>query len=257
MSVRLNYVKEAAVDELRRALVDTGLKYKQDEAWLDQYFNGRPYLAESRVEVAELPELQCPNKEGELYELENSIALHGALKDLTPSQAADERLWVWLAHGPYWTYMRRRWPAENSKDGSLSRYLLEHYFLGDARTLVRHGLARLWWFGHSTYDASAEDPYTLTRLLLHTTDARQSLTERKFWRNRTVLHGLLTRVSQLREQGFDFYVPRERFRRLCKTFNTFGGTVLLDALEDKDIFALVDDIRASDGVDAGASADLM
>jgi hypothetical protein len=246
MSLRLNYVKEAAVDELRRVLVDTGPRYKEDKAWLEQYFDGRPYLAESRVEVAALPALKFPDKGGELYELENTITLHSALKDLTPSQAADERLWVWLAHGPYWEYMRNRWPAENATEGQLSRYLLEHYFLGDARTLVRHGLARFWWYGHCTYDAGAEDPYAFTRLLLRTSDARQSLTERRFWRNREVLRGLLRRVAQLLDEGFDFYVPRERFRRLCKTFNTFGGTVLLDALDDKDIFALVDDIKSTE-----------
>ena len=177
----------------------------------------------------------------DLFELENTISLHSALKDLSPSQAADERLWVWLSHGPYWEYMRHRWPVEKV-DGSFQRYVLEHYFLGDVRSLVRHGLARLWWFGYSTYVKDAEDPYALTRLLLHTTDARQSLLERKFWRNQEVLHSVLRRVQHWRANNLDFYVPRERFRRLCKTFNTYGGTLLLDALNEPDIFKLVDGI---------------
>lgn len=246
MSQRLNYVREAAVYELRRDVVSNGPRYAEEKPWLHQYFQDRPYLAESRLEVPELPALKFPEKSGELFELENTIALHSSLKGLTPSQAADERLWVWLAHGPYWEYMRKRWPVENATEGKLTPYLLEHYFLGDARALVRHGLSRFWWFGHCTYDAGAEDPYTFTRLLLHTSDARQSLTERRYWRNRNILHGLLRRVAQLQTEGFDFYVPRERFRRLCKTLNMFGGTILLDALDDKGIYALVDDIKATE-----------
>lgn len=242
--MRLSYLKETAVDELRRAVTANELAYKSSSPWLERFFAGRFYLAESRVQVDRLPELLVPSATGELFELENAVALHSALASLSPSQAADERLWVWLAHGPYWTYMRNRWPAENATNSR--NYVLEHYFLGDARTLVRHGLARLWWFGYSTYVPDARDPYALTRLMLHTTDARQSLLERKFWRNKYVLHALLSRVEYWLGQGFDFYAPRERFRRLCKTFNTYGGTVLLDALENDELYALVDGVAASE-----------
>jgi hypothetical protein len=243
--MRLNYVKESAVAELRKSIEYNKAMYSESASWMGSFFSGRPYLAESRIAIASLPELKNPETAVALFELENTIALHTALKDLTPSQAADERLWVWLAHGPYWDYMRHRWPVENAKT-SFERYVLEHYFLGDVRSLVRHGLARLWWFGYCTYVPNAEDPYALTRMLLHTTDARASLLERKFWRNQAVLHAVLRRVAHWRSNELDFFVPRERFRRLCKTFNIYGGTLLLDSLEEPDIYGLVDGIASSE-----------
>jgi hypothetical protein len=242
--MHLNYIKEAAVAELRKAVDKNGPRYKESKPWLDECFSGRHYLAESKVEVATLPALLLPSAGGDLFELENTISLHGALSNLSMSQASDERLWVWLAHGPYWEYMRKRWPVENA--GSVRSYVLEHYFLGDARALVRHGLARLWWFGYATYDANADDPYWLTHYLLETTDARQQLLERQFWRNKTVLHSMLTRIAYWRGKDLDFYAPRERFRRLCKLFNAWGGTMLLDALDETDLFALVDDIAKNE-----------
>src|ERR1700674_2768464 len=125
MSMRLQYVRDAAVAELRKDIEINSEKYSVNDPWIDRFFADRPYLAESKVEIANLPELRNPESNTELFELENTIALHGALHALTPSQAADERLWVWLSHGPYWDYMRHRWPAEKG-EGNFRGYILEH-----------------------------------------------------------------------------------------------------------------------------------
>jgi hypothetical protein len=143
--------------------------------------------------------------------------------------------------------MRSRWPVENANADNPCNYILEHYFVGGARGLVRHGLARLWWFGYATYQPNEiEDPYRLTRALLKTTDARQSIMERQFWRNRDVLLAVLERVSFWQANGVDLYIPRERFRRLCKTFNLYGGTMLLDVLQESDLYALIDEFADSE-----------
>jgi hypothetical protein len=139
--------------------------------------------------------------------------------------------------------MRARWPIEGQSNKT--GYVREHYFLGDSRSLVRHGLARLWWFGHATYMPDASDPYALTRLLLRTTDARQQVMERQFWRNHKILHPFLRRVAYWESKGVDLFVPRERFRDLCKMMNLVGGTTLLDTLDTSGVRNVVDQYAAT------------
>jgi len=242
--MHVQYLKYGALSELRHSISTNIKKYEEEKSWLDSFFNHRDYLAESRLEIESWPDLALPDGKGELYELENTIRLHEALKQLTPSQASDERLWTWLAHGPYWTYMRRRWPVEGQSRPPT--YILEHYFVADARSLVRHGLARLWWFGHATAMVDEAHVYDLTAALLKTTDARQSLMERTYWRNHRILAAILRRVRYWESHGLDFYVPRERFRRLCKSINLFGGTLLLDAVDENVVNMLVDGVAQSE-----------
>src|SRR6266581_5388178 len=236
--MKLQYLKSWSLTELYRVVRSDPEKYSSDSSWLDKLFHGRSYLAESRLDIGGLPDLKLPTSGTELFELENTILLHSALRNLNRSQAADDRLWSWLAHGPYWSYMRKRWPIEGNKNKE--GYVHEHYFLGDSRSLVRHGLARLWWFGQATYMSDTSDPYALTRFLLRTTDARQQIMERQFWRNQRILHPFLRRIAHWIDQGLDLYVPRERFRDLCKMMNLVGGAVVLDTFATSEIAGLVD-----------------
>jgi hypothetical protein len=240
--MKLQYLKSWALAELQRAGTSTPANYSLESPWINELFGDRNYLATSRLDVKELPELIVPTSDSELFELENTVILHSALRNLNRSQAADDRLWSWLAHGPYWQYMRKRWPI--SEESNKVNYVREHYFLGGARSLVRHGLARLWWFGQATYMPEAADPYVLTKLLLETTDARQSIMERQFWRNQRILHPFLRRIAHWRDRKIDMYTPRERFRGLCKMMNLVGGASVLDALAAKDIGDLVDRFAA-------------
>ena len=246
--MRLRYLTSAAVAELKTSARSDLARYSAPKPFLDRFFKATgTYLGDSRVEVPALPTLKVPTGDKD-FDLENAIKLHTALRDITPAQAADERLWTWLAHGPYWEYMRVRWPADEWKKKALTpeetrrglRYMLAHYFAPDARSLVRHGIARLWWFGKATFDGNSSDHYRRTKLMLRTADSRQSIMERQYWRNPGVLAPLLDRVEYWEKKNFSFYQPRERFRQLCKDVNAWGGTMLLDSLSAKDVASLVD-----------------
>lgn len=241
--MKLRYLKSWAVTELRHIAERTPYRYESSTPWLSEVFADREAVADSRIEIDDLPDLHMPTSETELYEYENTVLLHSALSNLNRSLAADERLWSWLAHDRYWEYMRQRWPVESA--GDKTSYILEHYFLRDSRGLVRHGLARLWWFGSATYLPGASDPYALTKLLLKTTDARQQIMERQFWRNESILHPFLRRIQYWQEQGLNLYAPRDRFRSLCKLMNLTGGSMVLDCFDADAIASVVDRYVAS------------
>ncbi len=77
-----------------------------------------------------------------------------SLPSLTPLQASDQRLWAYFPHVSHWRYMRKRWPVEQyvAKDRSNDKYkdyMNQRYlYMADrSRSLLRNGIARLWWYG--------------------------------------------------------------------------------------------------------------
>jgi hypothetical protein len=174
-----------------------------------------------------------PDENG-LHDLENTKRLYDALKHLAPDQAADERLWAQMAHTLYWHYMRKRWPLENKTNPDV--YIRERYFFASNRdrALVRNGLARLWWYGYTSYDETRENPYELTAILLYTLDIAQNLLERSFSRNACIVKGVLNGILKWRAERRSMPV-RGAFRSIMRHLNRIGGVTVLDALSEAQI----------------------
>lgn len=227
-----------ATASLRRnisASFEAGL-YSLNESWIEEVFKDKePPIVESRITVDIMPTLKLP--EGtKLYDLENSIALFTAYPNLTFHQAASENLWCYMAHVQHWEYMRRRWPVANS-DNSPVEYIREHYFLKNAtdRSLIRSGLARLWWYAKLTYDESDEQPFRLTGILLSQLDIAQGLLERSWGRNRNILHGYLEFLAANPELKQGNEENRKRTRYLYKSLTLEGGINILDVRSKEEI----------------------
>jgi hypothetical protein len=186
-------------------------------------------VRETGIECEALPNLKSPSDD-QLWDAENATALHTALKVLSPLQAMDERLWVFLSHGQYGEYMKRRWPV--TSEGSL----LDRYFFAGTgfATLVRNGISRLWWFGHMTWDPKRNDPYELTRILLCNQDVQQALLQRSFGKSRPVLHAILDHI-QLHQGTIYAESVGTKIKRKAKMLNVLGGVCLLDAMPKSDI----------------------
>src|SRR5262249_8591095 len=152
-------------------------------------------------------------------------------------QASDERLWGFLSHVTFWTYMRSRWPAEQyAGKARYAETLQERYlFMSDRpRALIRNGIARLWWYGYTTYDEGREDPFELTAVLLKNLDVTPSILERAFSRNRVVTKAVLSVLLDREKKGAPFYA-RDDVRNLAKHLVQVGGVTIIDALTYSDI----------------------
>jgi hypothetical protein len=226
-----------AVDLLLENLELNSPLYRKDKAWaLDFLKDHVTSVISTRISVPRGIELQNPD-EGNRYDLDNSIILHQSLPGLSPVQARDPRLWTYLAHVDCWGYMQARW-------GDVSKglnYIKEHYFVASdaSRALSRHGIARLWWYGHLSFDESRSNPYELTAVLLDKLDITQTVLERSLGRNRVVR---LTFLEFLLENNDLFLKSGDRgrlaVRALAKSLNLHGGDCLLDALRREDIRAV-------------------
>lgn len=172
---------------------------------------------------------------------DNAARLYDGLSMLSQTEASDLRLWVYLGHGPFIDYMRKRWPVTKNDDGTntiLRRWLFHSD--GRVRAISRNGLSRLWWGAHLTrapwesdeffIPLKKRDPYHYTRLLFTYQDVFEGLFGRSFGRDRHILLCTLNLIDshpklQSREAIRSFLV-----RLNLASFHTLLGTASLKSL---------------------------
>ncbi|WP_090799695.1 DUF6339 family protein [Paenibacillus sp. GP183] len=219
-------------------------KYQSDEPWIDE-----SWAIPSNIVAPEIVflkhSLRVEGKRAIHFDLENVKTLYAALKHLSPAEASNERLWSYLTHSTFWKYMHSRWPIEatdeeelpdgeeTKKKNPLNR-VETRYFLSGQKAPVRNGLARLWWFGYTTYDEALDNPWELTENLLHNSDLTLNLVERNFSRNLEFTKAILSTLADIKKNSPDFY-NRDRFRELMKYFNFAGGMSLVDLINLSDV----------------------
>jgi len=165
-------------------------------------------------------------------EYQNAKILFEAYKGLTPEDASDERLWVYLTHTTFWNYMKKRAPKFKENGGD---YILTHWFLDplSPKTIARNDVARLWWGAYVTYDEKLKDPYALTKQLFSMQDYSRTLIEGVQGRNRNVLHGVLGFVIDNPALFKDRKEAKVRF--IMRKINQIGGYRLLSSISEKEV----------------------
>lgn len=238
--MKLIYMREGCLNDLKHNLSNNFLRYREADPWLDGYFKGGSWHLASSVEIDSV-DLICDSSPS--FDLENSKRIYRALEHLSQAQASDERLWAAMTHSLFWKYMRARWPVEKhmANDGRLKSQegFASRYFIKGSKGLVRNGISRLWWYGNVSYDADREDKFELTAVMLKYQDVAQNILERNFSRNHTVIKAVLEVLCELEAKGASFY-KREKFRLLMEYINSIGGVTILDALPLDDVKQMIE-----------------
>lgn len=243
---KLLVIREYALSQLVDSLSNNLEKYKQASPYADAFFEGKIWTAPSKID--DLPDnLLALPLAGVDNDLENSLRFYNALHGLTLTQATDPRLWTYLAHTKYWSYMRARWPIERSaRGGDIQKAkgtVVDRYFLtGDrSRGVTRHGLARLWWAGYTCHVQSddAERTFELAKPLFSKQDVFASFMERAFSKNKHLMQALLRALLKRHEAGTPFD-NRDDVRSLAKHMVLIGGVTILDAIDSDRISKIVD-----------------
>ncbi len=243
MPNNLTIFKSNFVLKLRTSVPDNLARYQQSDVWVSKLDSRKLREMETKVELKTKLELQDPEK-GDLKDLENAVRVHKALSHLSPVQARDTRVWTYLSHVTFWSYMRQRWNVDRYiKDlGKTERFVLARYFVAQkqSRALLRSGISRLWWTAHLTHDEKRTNPYELTAVLFKTLDITQTILERNMGRAPAVLGGFLEFLLRNRDlllTGGD--ANRIRIRRLAMSLNLYGGVSVLDCLNESEIIKLL------------------
>lgn len=174
-------------------------------------------------------------------DIANSVIVYRALGNLTPQQAADERLWLHLTHCELWDYARARWPLPDEKEKRQAQIQL-HYLVPKNRGLIRNNaIARLWWMGfvaeRCRFDKTMDQKKAL-RILLHKSDVRANLLERpSLAASEEIFNGVMKMLSESYDGKQELF-ERDKFRTIMKMLNRSGGRRMLNVLGTDEVYKL-------------------
>lgn len=226
--MNLMYLKDSSISQLKQNIMNNKEKYYSAKPWIKEYLNEsigeqNPFI-ESRV-LFEKQDLYMPVSSRDNKDGLNAEIIHKSLKHLTSAQAADERIWTFLAHEIYPEYVSARWIK---KDKEITVGGLERYFAYNNKTLSKNAIARLWWGAYLTYDETREDPYELTRLFFKSQDLTVGLLERNMGNNQKWIKAFL---SVLLDYDTKYKIIKStNVQNLMKYLNFFGGVTIFESM---------------------------
>lgn len=129
--MKVYYVNSDNLEKLRRNINEN----------IDQYKNGKlkfvqasDLIASPNIKVEDLGFNMSENKPSN-SDYENIKIFYSAFKNLTDSQASEERLWVGLCHhSSFSEYLKYRWNCQTETE------VISRYFFGPDRPLTTNGL---------------------------------------------------------------------------------------------------------------------
>lgn len=153
-------------------------------------------------------------------DVDNASLVHQYLGEMDRANASDARLWSYLALATYRVYMEKRWPLKESSSDvdAWKRRIKDRWILHPGSVtrgrLVRHGIARLWWVSHLTYQPKASngiaenDPYAYTREVFKSEDRLNAIFDREVGAYPKVMHAVLEHASDLGDKATNKYLHK-------------------------------------------------
>lgn len=184
----------------------------------------------------ESPDIDLLDNDGNYVKDIDAIKLvYGHMKDMPLNLASEECMWSALCLSEkFWSYTKKRWDIQadpnNEKEKNRLINKIKSRVFFDRSPHTHNALARLWWLGKLTYDENNEDPYHITSFVLRNSDFVASIFERSQGYNKELVKCACLRLIELEKQGetINLYLIRDLFKYL----NAYGGSVLIDSLND-------------------------
>lgn len=240
--MNLHVVKRGLVAELRNKI----------EANLDRYLEGDfqdiltpDYVIavkDTEIDLDALKGLQ-PLSGGEI-DVENALLVYGSLKHINRYLARDERLWVWLTHGPCLQYSRERWISKSATKEKQISLIRDHFFASGARGFERNNaIACLWWWAEIVSKYPHADLKTTLQVFLHQTDVRASIIERPTSSQSALVPLLNVLIEKYNSEERITFFKREKgntatYRRWLTEVNRHGGVKFYEALPEDNVTEL-------------------
>lgn len=245
---QIRFLKQRDVDTLRKN-IRTNLPWYRGE---------EPVLigAESLMheEMSKTFDWSCFNtleeNRSEKSDKENAISVYRAFGNLSPQQAADERIWAYATHFGAPGYAATRWQIpKGADDDKAERHIRRHYFGFGNRGFTRdNAISRLWWIGHAA--SRCNEDYELSDaldLILWNQDVRKNILERSLGMSAEILGGLVRTLGKNRDNAKDnpdgpAIYKRDNFRRFMSQVHRRGGRIMLNILNKEQLDELLADI---------------
>jgi len=236
----IRFYKQGTVDALRQNVAANMAWYRAKEN-----IENLDILAEygemsKRLDPACWERLNQNPSESE--DAKNAMTIYQGL-DLSPQQAADERIWAYATHSVVRDYVAKRWHRIPTDRDKAKKYILAHYFVSGARGLIRdNAVARLWWMGHVANRCQDYDLETTLKILLRDSDVRANLLERSsVSMSQEMFNGVIRLLGRSLDASDEPAIyKRSNFRALMKMLNRRGGRIMLNALSPRQLDDTID-----------------
>ena len=242
--MKIYFMKQAAIDFFKTNMERLYVNYyqKDDNSWMEEEFGEDPFVLFMDVQDFEMASLLDDKTAGEI-DFMNCKIIYENLKDLSESQASDERLWAGLCNGTFYKYLRKRHgytvSGLKNKETDASGILSRFFFSGGTRSgFYRNTIAKCWWVGRATYDKSnlvnhfeMLDSIGANDLSTKVSDIFYSNT---FASNPTILKGICDALKFYNDHGVKLSV-HDNIRPALQYLNAVGGATLLDVLSSDEI----------------------
>lgn len=235
--MKIKYVSEDTINEIKSNCSTIYKRVLADGETLEKALKNNDVIRESALEIGEFKlDVNQPKGKETFTDAENIKRVYNNMKELSDSQASDERIWIAYTLSEFIDYMKYRWPAKDVTDMK-NRYFFNY---SPQRSLFRNGISRLWWIGRMTYDERRSDPYELTNFLCKDQDYIESICGRNIFNNREIGHATIKALFDAENDGVK--IDRSMVRNVGKYVNLLAGTYILDALDADLIYKKVRNI---------------
>lgn len=265
--MEIRFMKRDALNTLKGSLrrIFTNYFIKENPSWIEEkeVLGKDPFVKFRRVPDFQLisPDPKKVNMTIGKIEIENSKLVYQNLRFLTPSQAADERLWAGLCHSEFYDYVRQRFDYEANKtaysttdeddddeikkltsdDKEITRIENRFFFSRkySRERLLTNPIARYWWTGRAFYDDADKNFKRLDVIGENDfyTKIFSTMT-RSFAANRDILNGVAKCFEHFNKKDLALNTDKH-LRPALIEINKIGGAVVLDCLTEDEIAAIM------------------
>ena len=220
-------------------------KHYQDPTnqWFIDYWTKLGHLQKSKLDMPEINFRYADDMT--TVDKDNVIAIHSALRFLTPSQASDERLWAGLCHTVGWDFIqaRRGGDMKKSSPEKKAEFLMGIFFYkyGIKRSSYLNALAKYWWTGHMVYSPNDEHPYAALDVLCkygYFSSLMLYFASFSFCANRDIFNGMVDSFRKLQQENVTVSV--DVWKKMVNYLCVYEKTVIIDALPREEITAICD-----------------
>lgn len=238
----VHFMKQDALIQLKTNVEENATYYsKPTNEWISSVVDIDNPFAEYKLQFDDFQlNYDINMQNSSKIDVENAIILYSAMKNISDTQATDERLWAGLCHCDFWEYLHYRWYEGNNRR-SKSSNIASRYFLSSSsglrRSLFLNSLSKLWWLSRLTYDKNRKDPYELTRYFENDFSTKSLiLFSSNYMSNMEISKGLISALIQLENDGYTLPgQKRNVYYRASQYLNVLGGTHILDYFCEEEI----------------------
>ncbi|MCD9505483.1 DUF6339 family protein [Photobacterium phosphoreum] len=229
----LKYLSEKEHENLLNQYQDNKDKYLNGD--FKEFINSYGWnmeIKDIQVDFQYFKHLDASSDSSEL-DVENSLTVWRALRNISPTVATDSRVWTRISHSEGFEFTRKRWLLLRTfkTDKEVNTSIRKHFF-ATGRTQYRddNAIARLWWSAWIAHQVNPDNPRFVLETLFNRADTRSNIIERPGIATRSKL------VKPLIEVIDQHWPLNEReVREFMIAVNLYGGGIVFEALSDSDI----------------------